>query len=142
MKTRIFDQLRWHETHNFSRGSRIISEKSCTAISAYPVRKEGKREIKIGSCLAYYYPEEKIVEIWECFFFSMDRKLLRIDYEDAKKLFKTFEEELTRRYDPEKIYAREDEPSYTEGWMKKILEELGYKPSRKNLYMVKSLKRK
>ncbi len=137
MKTRVFDQLRWYENNDFRRGSRVISEKPCILIFAHPIRKEGERKIDIGSCLAYYYPQDRVVEIWECFFFRIERELLGITYEDAKELFKTFEEELVRKYNPERIYAREDEPSYTEGWMKRILEELGYKPSNEEFYMVK-----
>ena len=61
-------------------------------------KQEGVRDMQIGSAQAWYYHQDKIIEIWECFLDSRFRSHLLVDDPHMKKLWQTFEKWLTGQF--------------------------------------------
>lgn len=61
-------------------------------------RREGVREFEIGSAQAWYYHEDRIIEIWECFLWEEFRKHPFIDDPHMKRLWQAFENWLVGQF--------------------------------------------
>ena len=72
--------------------------------------------IRIGKATARYFPEWKILEIWDCYLWEEAK------FETRKKIIEEFENVLMQELSPgpEKIYLHKEEPAYPEGSYKPL----------------------
>jgi hypothetical protein len=61
-------------------------------------KQEGVREVQIGSSQAWYYHQDKIIEIWECFLDSRFRKHPLVDDPHMHRLWQGFERWLVKQF--------------------------------------------
>ena len=61
-------------------------------------RQEGFREVQVGNAQAWYYPEEKMIMLWECFFHSQFRSHPFANDGNMIKLWQSFEQWLLGQF--------------------------------------------
>jgi hypothetical protein len=61
-------------------------------------KQEGFRKIQVGNGQAWYYHEDKMLVLWECFFDDRFRKHPLADDANMQKLWQGFERWLVKRF--------------------------------------------
>jgi len=61
-------------------------------------KQDGVREVQIGSAQAWYYHQDKTIEVWECFLDSRFRKHPLVDDPQMQKLWQGFEAWLVTQF--------------------------------------------
>jgi hypothetical protein len=59
---------------------------------------EGLREIQVGNAQAWYYPADKTIVLWECFFDDRFRKFPLLEDTNMQKLWQAFERWLLKQF--------------------------------------------
>src|SRR6266446_721338 len=59
---------------------------------------EGLREIQVGNAQAWYYPADKTIVLWECFFDDRFRKFPLLEDTNMQKLWQSFEHWLIKQF--------------------------------------------
>jgi hypothetical protein len=98
-------------------------------------RVEGIRDVQIGSAQAWYYPDDKIIVLWECFLDSFMRDLPLLKDPNMMNLWTGFEEWLINRY-PEavKMITPWADPSWQVKEYQSFLRKRGYKQERPGIF--------
>ena len=91
---------------------------------------EGFREAQVGSAQAWFYPEDKTIVIWECFFDARSRRHPFSTDRNMQKLWTGFEHWLVKRFpDAETIATPFNDPiARTIEEYQEFLRGLGYAP--------------
>jgi hypothetical protein len=97
---------------------------------------EGFREVQAGNAQAWYYPEEKTVMLWECFFDSRFRRHPLAEDGNMVKLWQTFEQWLLRQFPDAKTLATpfNDLIAHSIKEYQGFLSSLGYAPFAKGVF--------
>ncbi len=61
-------------------------------------KQEGVREVQIGNAQAWYYHQDKILEVWECFLWEGFRSHPLVDDPHMKKLWQGLEAWLSKQF--------------------------------------------
>jgi hypothetical protein len=61
-------------------------------------KQEGVRDVQIGNAQAWYYHQDKIIEIWECFLDSMFRTHPLVRDSHMQKLWQGLEQWLVKQF--------------------------------------------
>jgi hypothetical protein len=99
-------------------------------------KQEGVRDVQIGSSQVWYYHEDKIIEIWECFLWEDFRTHPFIDDPHMKQLWQAFEHWLIGQF-PEatRIVTPCNDPiAETIAEYQTFLRSLGYQPVAKSAF--------
>ncbi len=99
-------------------------------------KQEGVREVQIGSAQAWYYHQDKIIEIWECFLFSGFRDHPFVADPHMQKLWLGFEGWLARQF-PEAtriVTPFHDPIAHSIGEYQTFLRSLGYESVAKSAF--------
>ena len=93
-------------------------------------QQDGVRERQIGSAQAWYYHEDKTIELWECFIFDMFRKHPLVDDPHMHKLWQGFERWLREQFpQTSRIVSPHFDPiARTPEEYQTFLRLLGFKP--------------
>jgi hypothetical protein len=59
---------------------------------------EGVREAQVGNAQAWYYPADKTIVLWECFFDDRFRKFPLLEDTNMQKLWQSFEHWLIKQF--------------------------------------------
>ena len=59
---------------------------------------EGLREVQVGNAQAWYYPADKTIVLWECFFDDRFRKFPLLEDTNMQKLWQSFEHYLLKKF--------------------------------------------
>jgi hypothetical protein len=99
-------------------------------------RVEGYRDVKVGSAQAWYYPEDKVIVLWECFLDSLVRDMPLLKDENMPRLWTGFERWLTERFpQAERIATPWMDPIWEPKEYQKYLRTQGYKRSVPGLFI-------
>jgi len=99
-------------------------------------KQEGVRDVQIGSAQVWYYHQDKIIEIWECFLDSGFRSHPLVDDPHMKQLWQVFEKWLTGQF-PEatRIVTPFNDPiAHSTKEYQAFLHSLGYSPVAKSAF--------
>jgi hypothetical protein len=97
---------------------------------------KGFREVQIGNAQAWYYPADKIIVLWECFFEDRFRKdLLPVDT-NMHNLWQAFERYLVQKFPTATTLATPFNDPIAESLdeYQSFLKTLGYSPLAKAAY--------
>jgi hypothetical protein len=91
---------------------------------------DGFREEQVGNAQAWFYPEDKMIVLWECFFDSRSRRYPLAEDENMQKLWNGFERWLIREFPTaETIATPLDDPiAHSIAEYQAFLQVLGYEP--------------
>ena len=105
-------------------------------------QQEGFREVQVGNAQAWYYPEDKTIMLWECFFDSRFRSHPLANDGNMVKLWQSFEQWLLGQFPEAKTLATpfDDPIAQSIAEYQTFLSLLGYAPFVKGAF-AKSLKR-
>lgn len=99
-----------------------------THILAKPcVAAQNMQPIQAGNAQAWYYPQDGVLVLWECYLYDWVRKSPR-PVEDPRHLavWQAFEQEMIGRFSPRLVVTPAWEPVYeTEDWQE-FLKQAGY----------------
>jgi len=93
-------------------------------------KQEGVRDVQIGSAQAWYYHQDKTIEIWECFLESTFRMHPFVDDPHMQKLWQQFERWLVEQFsEATRIVTPFHDPiAETIAEYQTFLRSLGYEP--------------
>jgi hypothetical protein len=91
---------------------------------------QGFREVEVGNAQAWYYPAEKTIVLWECFFYDDFRKHPMATDTNMLNLWKGFERWLLRQFPNTETLATttHDPIAETIEEYQTFLKSLGYSP--------------
>jgi hypothetical protein len=90
-------------------------------------RLEGMRGREIGHGQAWYYLQDNILVLWECYLYEPFRKENPLEDESLKVVWRGFEDFLLERFpDAERIFTLSWEPIYESILWQDFLRSLGY----------------
>jgi hypothetical protein len=93
-------------------------------------QQQGFREVQVGNAQAWYYPGDKMIVLWECFFDDSFRKHPLPEDTNMQNLWKGFEHWLVKQYPEATTIATpfHDPIAETIGEYQAFLKELGFSP--------------
>jgi hypothetical protein len=93
-------------------------------------KQEGFREVQVGSAQAWYYPADKTIVLWECFFSEGFRRHPLSEDRSMQKLWKGFEHWLIKQFPQAKTLATPFNDPIAESIeeYQAFLKKLGYSP--------------
>ncbi len=93
-------------------------------------KQQGFREIQVGNAQAWYYHEDKIIVLWECFFERMFRKHPLKDDTNMQNLWCSFEQWLIKQFPKATTLATpfNDPIAQSIDEYQAFLKSLGYSP--------------
>jgi hypothetical protein len=93
-------------------------------------KQDGFREVQVGNAQAWYYPQDKILVLWECFFDSRFRRLPLPEDTNMQKLWQGFEHWLISQFPHAKTLATpfNDPIAQSTEEYQSFLKSLGYTP--------------
>jgi hypothetical protein len=94
---------------------------------------EGFRDWKIGNAQAWYYPEDKVIVLWECFLDDYVRDVPLLKDNNMTLLWTGFESWLIARY-AERIVTPNADPLWEMKEYQSFLRNQGYNPERPGLF--------
>jgi hypothetical protein len=98
-------------------------------------RVEGFRDVKIGNAQAWYYPEDKVLVLWECFLDGFVRDLPLLEDPNMAHLWTSFEQWLITRYKAAaKILTPWADPLWEEKAYQSFLRTRGYTQENPGLF--------
>ena len=97
---------------------------------------EGKREVQLGNAQAWYYPADKTIVLWECFFEYRFRNHPLPEDANMQKLWQTFERYLVQKFPKAETMATPFNDPIAESIeeYQAFLKSLGYSPLSKSAY--------
>ncbi len=100
------------------------------------VKQEGVRDVPIGSAQAWYYHEDRIIEIWECFLWDFVRSHPLVEDQYMQKLWQGFEVWLLTQFpQATRIVTPCNDPiAHSIEEYQTFLRSLGYSPVAKSAY--------
>jgi hypothetical protein len=94
-------------------------------------RVEGFRDVQVGNAQAWYYPEDKVIVLWECFLDSFVRDQPLAKDEHMRLLWTGFERWLRDRYpEAERIITPFADPLWDAKEYQSFLRAQGYRRGR------------
>ncbi len=88
---------------------------------------EGVRHVDIGNAQAWYYPQDRLIVLWECFLHDHYRAADPTKDALTRMLWTSFERTLAERFpQAERIVTPHHEPVYDDLLYRQFLQSLGY----------------
>jgi len=92
-------------------------------------KQEGVREVEVGKCQAWYYHEDRILVLWECFLESFVRNQPLLKDPNMKHLWQSVEQYLLAQFPQAKqVVTPFDDPLFERKEYQTFLRSFGYQP--------------
>ena len=96
---------------------------------------EGMRHREIGNCQGWYYKEDDVLILWECYLHEPYRYINPLEDRLLRLIWERFEGFLLRLSGAHQLYTPSWEPIYEDSLWQEFLTSLGYQKSNKMSFM-------
>lgn len=98
-------------------------------------KQEGVREVEVGKCQAWYYHEDRILVLWECFLESFVRDQPLLQDPNMKQLWEQVEQYLLAQFpQTRQVVTPFDDPLFETPDYQTFLRSLGYESVAKTAF--------